>query len=314
MTLQQLRYFCEVVHQGCNVSRAAVALLTSQPGLSKQLQLLEREIGAPLFVRRHKRLLGLTDVGHAVLDYARTALAAVESIRQIGSEVASPRAGQLTVGTTHTHARYALSKPIARFIKAYPTVQLSLRHGDPIQIATWVTTGEADLGISAEPLTSFRELLLLPCYEQKRIGLAKRGHPFLREKRLSMETIAKYPMITYDLAFTGRAQIAAAFAERKLVPQVVLNATDSDVMKEYVKQGLGIAIVAENVYVPEEDRGLRCIDVSPLFPPHTVYVLLHRAAYLRHYAYGFIELVAPSLKRPRIENALAQMGRLPHKV
>jgi len=306
VTLQQLRYFCEVVRQGCNISRASATLHTSQPGVSKQMRQLEREVGAALFLRQRTRISGLTPTGYSVLEYARAAVSAADSIRRIAGDVSPQHGSHFRVGTTHTHARYALSGPVARFIKAHPNVQLHLRHGDPIQIATWVATNEVDLGITAEPMTSFADLVLIPCSQLGRIGLARRGHAFLREKRITLETIAKYPMITYDLAFTGRAQIAAAFARAGLAPQIVLDATDADVMKEYVRQGLGIAIVAENVFVPAEDRGLGVIDVSRLFLPHTVYVMLRKNAYLRKYTYDFIEFVASSLPRRAVDEIIAR--------
>ncbi|MBI3067767.1 MAG: LysR family transcriptional regulator [Betaproteobacteria bacterium] len=304
MTLQQLRYFCEIVRQGLNISKAAAALHTSQPGISKQIKEIENELGAALFVRSRKRIVRLTKAGQSVLKFACIAVGAADNIRRVGKEFASPESGDLTVATTHTHARYALPKTIAAFVRRYPRVRLSLRQGNPIETAAWVTSGEADLGITAAPLVPFPNLVLLPCYQQHHIVLAKPGHPFLREKQVSLDVIAKYPMITYDVSFTGRAQIARAFAEKNLVPHVVVSATDADVMKAYVKQGLGIAIVAQNVYVPSEDRGLRMVDVRHLFEPNTVHVVVHREGYLRSCAYEFIELFVPRLTRAVVERAI----------
>lgn len=305
MTLQQLRFFCEIVDRGLNISSAANALHTSQPGVSKQMKLLEQEFGTALFVRSRKRIVSLTNAGKTVLRYARLSIDAADNICRVGMDFASPDVGDFTIATTHTYARYVLPDTVEKFIRHYPKVRLSLRQGNPTQIAEWISSGELDLGISGYPLGPFSRLLRLPCYEYDRVVLAKEGHPFLREKRITLETIAKYPMITYDSSFTGRAQIATTFADKGLSPHIALSAIDTDVMKAYVKLGLGIAIVSEIVYNAAEDRGLRVVNIRNILKPNVVCVIIRKGVYLRSYAYNFIELFCPKLGRRVVELALA---------
>jgi LysR family cys regulon transcriptional activator len=302
--LQQFRYFCEIVDHGLHLSNASETLHRSQPGVSRYVKTLEDELGTKLFVRSGKRLVALTKAGEAILGVARIVEDA-EVVRRIGREFAAKDEGELVVATTHTHARYVLPPTIRAFIGRYPKVQLSLRQGNPTEIAGWIAAGIADLSIAAEPLTPVPNLVLLPCYELQRIVLMKPRHPLLRKQQITLEDIAHYPMITYDALFTGRIRIAERFRQAGLSPRIVMSATDADVMKAYVKLGLGIAIVASVVYDAAADRDLRARDIGHLFPPNLIHVGINRHSYLRSYAFDFIGMFAPRLTRRVVEAALA---------
>ena len=304
MTLQQLRYFCEVVRQDFNISKAAQVLHVSQPGLSRQLQLLEQELSVELFVRNRKRLIRLTPAGSEIHDNAERTLAAARNVREAAREHAGENTGTLTVATTHTQARYALPEVIRRFTGRYPGVQLSLRQGTPAEVSDLVASGAADLSIATEPVEPLAEVLLLPCYELNRVVLTPAGHPLLKLKRLSLEQLAAYPIITYDFAFIGRSKTLRAFAARGIEPRIVLNAIDADVIKTYVEFGLGIAILPDMAYDRRRDRTLRAIDARHLFEPNTIHVGIRRNHYLRGFMYAFIELFAPHLRRAVVEKAI----------
>ncbi|NLS06072.1 LysR family transcriptional regulator [Rhizobium sp. P32RR-XVIII] len=305
MTLQQLRYLCAIVDHDLNLSNASDTLHRSQPGVSRYVRTLEDELGTRLFVRSGKRLVALTKAGEAILGVARRMLADAGTISQIGREFSAKDEGDLTVATTHTHARYVLPKTIKAFIDRYPKVRLSLRQGNPTEIAEWIAAGEADLSIAAEPLTPVRNLILLPCYQLMRIVLAKPDHEVLQLKKVTLADLAQHPMITYDSLFTGRAKIAEEFRRAGLSPRIVMSATDADVMKTYVKMGIGIAIAASIVYDPTLDASIRMRDVSHLFPPNTIYVGMAKDSYLRSYAYDFIEMFEPSLTRKAVDAAFS---------
>lgn len=306
VNLQQLRCVCAIVAHGFSISAAAEALHTSQPGVSRQLRNLEQELGVRVFQRNRRRIIALTEPGAAVLRVAQRVLGEVQSLRQIGADFTAQGSGSLTLGATHTHARYALPQTIERFTRRYPAVQLRLRQGTPTELARWVCAGDADLAISADPVEPFPELRLLPCYELPRVVLVRPDHPLRRLKRLSLEALARYPLITYDTAFAARAKIERAFGARGLLPNIVLSAADADVMKTYVRNGLGVAIVARLAYQPREDRDLRALDAAHLFEPNTIYVGMRRNSYLRRYMYDFIELFAPQWTREKVERALSE--------
>jgi LysR family cys regulon transcriptional activator len=305
VTLQQLRYFCEVVRQGFNISKAAQALHVSQPGLSRQLHLLEHELSVELFVRNRKRLIRLTPAGSEIHDNAERTLAAARNVREAAREHAGENTGTLTVATTHTQARYALPDVIRRFTGRYPGVQLSLRQGTPAEVSHLVASGAADISIATEPVEPLAEVLLLPCYELNRVVLTPAGHPLLKSKRLTLEKLAAYPIITYDYAFIGRSKTLRAFAARGIEPRIVLNAIDADVIKTYVEFGLGIAILPDMAYDRRRDRTLRAIDARHLFEPNTIHVGIRRNHYLRGFMYAFIELFAPHLRRMVVEKAIS---------
>jgi LysR family cys regulon transcriptional activator len=306
VTLQQLRYLSEVVRQDLNISKAAAALRVSQPGLSRQLQLLERELEVELFVRNRKRLVRLTHAGIEIHRNAEITLESASNIREAAREHSGENQGTLTIATTHTQARYALPDVIRRFAQRYPQVQLSLRQGTPGDVSLLVASGSADLSIATEPVEPRSDVLLLPCYQLQRIVLTPVRHPLLKSKRLTLEKLAAYPLITYDYAFIGRSKTLGAFEARGIVPNIVLNAIDADVIKTYVEFGLGIAIVPDMAYDKRRDKNLRAIEAKHLFEPNTIHIGIRRNHYLRGYMYAFIEMFTPHLKRAEVEKAIAE--------
>ena len=305
MKLQQLRYLCEVVRQGLSMSAAAEALHTSQPGISKQLRLLEEELGVDILARNGKRVVAITEPGKALVAIAQRMLRDAENLKRLGEDFRNDARGRLTIATTHTQARYVLPETIRQFSRLYPDVRLSLHQGNPQQIAEQVISGEADFCIATEALTRYDELITLPCYEWNHCAICPPGHPLLKARRVSLETLARYPVVTYDLAFSGRSKISEAFEQHGLALNVVLTAIDADVIKTYVELGLGIGIVAHMAFDPRRDRGLRALDLSHLFPASVSRLGIRRGAYLRRYMYDFIALFVPHLTRAEIEAALA---------
>jgi LysR family cys regulon transcriptional activator len=304
MKLQQLRYICEVEKRNLNLSQAAEALFTSQPGISRQIKALEEELGVDIFMRHGKRVVAVTEPGQAILEMARRVLLDLDSLKKIGGEFTQEDAGSLTIATTHTQARYALPPVIKRFREKYPAVRLSLRQGSPTQISELTTSGEADIAIATEAIEHYSELAMLPCYQWNRCVLTPPGHPLLKIKKLTLDDIARYPIITYDFAFTGRSRINQAFAALGLNPEVVLTAIDADVIKTYVELGLGIGIVAMMAYNPERDHLLCALDASHLFDPSTTRIGIRKNSYLRGYVYDFIEMFAPHLRRDVVDAAM----------
>ncbi|MBD5803040.1 HTH-type transcriptional regulator CysB [Azoarcus sp. Aa7] len=308
MNLQQLRYIHEVARRGLNVSEAAEALFTSQPGVSKQIRQFEAELGVDIFVRHGKRLVDVTAPGRQVLAIAERMLRDADNLRQVGDEFTNEIAGDLSIATTHTQARYVLPRVIRDFMQRFPQVKLSLHQGSPRQVCDMVMSGEADIAIATEAIAEYDELVMLPCYQWNRCIVAAPRHPILKEHPLTLEAIARYPLITYDDAFTGRSLINKAFLGRGLRPNVVLTALDSDVIKTYVAMDLGIGIVARMAFDASTDKGLGMVDASHLFESSTTRVGLRRNAYLRGYVYAFIELFAPHLTRRMVDVALAGGG------
>ncbi len=305
MNLQQLRYLCAIVDHGLNVSDAAEALFTSQPGISKQVRLLEDELGVSVFVRHGKRLSALTPAGAAVVATARRALREVENLKRVGAEYKSEDTGVLSIATTHTQARYVLPPVIRDFVARYPRVKVVLHQGNPLQVADQTARGEVDVGIATEALTSFPELVALPCYEWNRSVLVPTGHPLAKVRPLTLAALARHPIITYDFAFTGRSQINAAFDAEGLAPNIVLTALDADVIKTYVELGMGVGIVASMAYDAVRDTGLERLDAAHLFAPSTTRLALRRDVFLRGFVYDFIERFAPILDRATVDAALA---------
>ena len=303
MNLQQLRYLHEIVKRELNISDAAKALYTSQPGLSKQIKSLEEELGIEIFVRNGKRLTAITEPGKAVLEIAQRMLHDVDNLKQVGQEFRSQDSGSLTIATTHTQARYALPPVVKQFINRYPKVKLSLHQGNPTQIAQQVLNGEADIAIATESLIMYDELTTLPCYEWHHCIVVPTEHPLLAEKKLTLKKIAQYPIITYDFAFSGRGKINAAFNAHNITPNIVLTAIDADVIKTYVELGLGIGIVAQMAFIPERDKLLRMIGTGNLFQSSTTRIAIRRNEFLRGYTYHFIELFAPHLTREVVTKA-----------
>ena len=304
MNLQQLRYLNEIVRRGLKISAAADALYTSQPGISKQIKLLEEELGIEIFTRNGKRIVAITEPGKAILDIAQRMLHDADNLKQVSQEFHSQDSGHLTIATTHTQARYALPPVVKKFIQRYPGVKLGLHQGNPTQIAEQVLSGEADIGIATESLALYDELITLPCYEWNHCVITPPDHPLLNEKKLTLAKIAQYPIITYDFAFSGRGKINAAFEAANIQPNIALTAIDADVIKTYVELGLGIGILAKMAFIPERDKHLRMVDAGDLFKPSTTRIAIRKNEYMRGYTYDFIELFAPHLTREVVAKAM----------
>ena len=310
MNLQQLRYVREAVRQNLNLTEAANTLHTSQPGVSKQIKELEEELGVEIFVRRGKRLVALSEPGKLVVKVVERILNETENLRQVGREFHDQEFGSLVIATTHTQARYALPRVVTGFKRRYPRVHLSLQQGSPPQLAEMVISGDADIAIATESLDHYPNLLALPGYTWNHCVVVPARHPLTRVPRLALEDLARYPIITYDAAFTGRSHIDAAFAARDLKPDIVLSAIDADVIKTYVELGMGVGIVATMAFDAKRDRSLRSLEAAHLFGSNTTRVAVRRGGLLRGYAYAFVELFAPHLSRQVIEKALAGEGEL----
>ena len=303
MKLQQLRCLTEVARRDLNVSEAAEALHTSQPGVSKQIRALEDELGVQVFVRHGKRLVSVTEPGKAVIAIAERILSEAQNLRRAGEEYANDQLGTLTIAATHTQARYALPKAVAAFKRKYPKVELLLHQGNPTQICEQVIAGEADMAVATEMISQYPELISLPVYQWNRCVVVPPKHPLLKGP-LTLENLAEHPIVTYDFAFANRSLIQKAFETRGLKPHVVLSAQDSDVIKTYVELGLGVGILAKMAFDPKRDLNLRAIDASHLFESSTTRLGLKRGAYLRRYAYEFIEMFAPQLSREVVERSV----------
>ena len=305
MNLQQIRYVLEVARRGLNISEAAIALHTSQPGVSKQIRVLEDELGVDIFVRQGKRLTGITAPGQEVLKIAERLLRDIGNLRGVGTEFANEASGTLAIATTHTQARYVLPPVIERFMRTYPGVRVTLHQGNPTQVCDYVRSGDADIGIATEAIGEQPDMVMLPCYPWNRVVITPPRHPLLKASPLTLAEVARYPIITYDAAFTGRSQVNRAFAQRGLTPNIVLSAIDADIIKTYVGLGLGVGIVASMAFEPDKDKGLRALDCSHLFESAMTRIGMMKNAYLRGYAYVFIEMFAPHLTRRAVAAALA---------
>lgn len=302
--LRQLVYINEVVKQRLNITAAAQALHTSQPGVSKQIRLLEEELGVLIFERNGKHLDRITPAGERILDTTRRVLSEIENINRTASEFADADRGSLRVATTHTQARYALPETITQFRDAYPNVTLHLSQGAPPQIANWAASGEADFAIATEALEHFDELIMLPCYHWNRCALVPRDHPLAKLDQLSLSELAKYPLVTYTFGFTGRSQLDVAFGRENLTPQVVLTAVDADVIKTYVRLGLGVGVIANMAYDPTADSDLVQLDASHLFAESTTHIGFRHNLFLPGYMRRFIAMFAPHLSPEVVEEAL----------
>jgi LysR family cys regulon transcriptional activator len=303
MNLQQLRYVREAVRQGLNLTEAANALFTSQPGISKQIKELEDELGIEIFVRRGKRLVALTDPGRVVVQVIERLLAEVDNLRQVGKEFAGQDSGSLTIATTHTQARYALPRVVQQFRQQYPKVRLSLQQGSPTQIAEMVLAGRADIAIATEALDHYSDLIALPGYTWHHCVIVPKGHALAKVRKLTLEDLSAYPLITYSPEFTGRSHLDEAFAAKGLTMDVVLTALDADVIKTYTELGMGVGVVAAVALDAKRDAHLHAIDAGHLFGNNTTRVAVKRSAYLRGYTYAFIQTFAPHLTAAVIDAA-----------
>ena len=308
MKLQQLRYLVEVERRGLSISAAAEALFTSQPGVSKQIGLLEEELGVTIFERSGKRLTAVTPPGAIVLAMARRMLGEAQNMKRVGEDYATESSGMLSIATTHTQARYTLPAVVQQFVRRYPQIRLHIQQGSPLQVADWVLNGSADLGIATEALDKYPELLTLPCFQWAHLVVTPKGHPLLERQPLTLAVLADYPLITYDATFTGRSHIDRAFTRLSLRPDVMLTAIDSDVIKTYVGLGLGVGIIAEIAFDPVRDDLLAALPATHLFDGNTTRIAFRRDSWLRGYDYDFMELLAPQLTRRVVETTLKGGG------
>ena len=308
MKLQQLRYIVEIERQGLNVSEAAEVLYTSQPGVSKQIRLLEDELGIAIFERSGKRFTGITEPGRVVIDIARRILREAENLKRASAEFSSGDTGRLILAATHTQARYVLPTVVRDFVARHPQVKLEMHQGNPIQIADWVAAGDADIGIATESLDQHAQLVSFPVQQWSHCVIAPAGHPILAQSPLSLQALARWPLITYDAAFTGRSRINRAFERLEIEPNIALTALDADVIKTYVSLGLGLGIIAKLAFDEQRDTGLVALDASHLFESNTTRLAVRRGSYLRRFDYDFIELFAPHLTKRVIEMTLQGGG------
>ncbi|WP_275289389.1 HTH-type transcriptional regulator CysB [Halomonas elongata] len=304
MKLQQLRYIWEVSRHNLNVSATAQSLYTSQPGISKQIRLLEDELGVEIFARSGKHLTRVTPAGESIIELAGQVLRLTDNIKHVSQEHSDERRGSMAIATTHTQARYALPPVIREFTGRYPDVALHMQQGTPRQIAQMVSDGQADFAICTESLDLFNDLVLLPCYRWNRCVLVPRGHPLAEADPLTLETLAAHPLVTYVFGFTGRSQLDDAFRAKGLSPNVVLTAADSDVIKTYVRLGMGVGIVAHMAVDPEQDDDLVALDAGHLFASSTTKIGIRRGTFMRGYMYDFLKGFAGHLERELVEAAL----------
>lgn len=303
MKLQQLRYIWEVAHHDLNVSATAQSLYTSQPGISKQIRLLEDELGVEVFARSGKHLTRITPAGETIIKVAGEILKKVEGIKQIAQEFSNEKKGSLAIATTHTQARYALPDVIKEFMAEYPDVSLHMHQGTPMQISEMAADGSVDFAIATEAMDLFSDLIMMPCYRWNRCVVVPRNHPLARLPELTLEELAQYPIVTYVFGFTGRSKLDDAFQSKGLVPKVVFTAADADVIKTYVKLGLGVGIVARMAFNDDSDKDLIALDASKLFQPSTTKIGFRKGTFLRGYMYDFMHKFAPHLTREIIDAA-----------
>lgn len=308
MKLQQLRYIVEIQRQGLNVSEAAEALYTSQPGISKQVKLLEDELGIAVFERSGKRFTGITEPGKVVLGIAERILSEAENLKRACAEFATGDSGRLVLAATHTQARYSLPIVVRDFVAQHPAIRLVMHQGSPTQIAEWVVSGEADIGIATEALDQYPQLVTLPVRQWSHCVIAPAEHPILNSLPLSLSELVKWPLITYDSAFTGRSRINQAFERLGVTPNVALTALDADVIKTYVSLGLGLGIVSALAFDAQRDAGLVAIDAAHLFESNTTRLAVRRGSYLRRCDYDLIALFAPHLTKRVVEMAMQGGG------
>ncbi|ACX88087.1 HTH-type transcriptional regulator CysB [Pectobacterium parmentieri] len=305
MKLQQLRYIVEVVNHNLNVSSTAEGLYTSQPGISKQVRMLEDELGIQIFARSGKHLTQVTPAGQEVIRIAREVLSKVDAIKAVAGEHTYPDKGSLYVATTHTQARYALPSVIKGFIDRYPRVSLHMHQGSPTQIAEAVAKGSADFAIATEALHLYDDLIMLPCYHWNRAVVVTPDHPLASKTDISIEELAAYPIVTYTFGFTGRSELDTAFNRAGLTPRIVFTATDADVIKTYVRLGLGVGVIANMAVDPQTETDLVTINANSIFSYSTTKIGFRRSTFLRSYMYDFIQRFAPHLTRDVVDSAVA---------
>lgn len=309
MKLQQLRYIWEVARHDLNVSATAVALFTSQPGISKQIRMLEDELGVEVFARSGKHLTHVTPAGERILQIAGEILQRTDSIRRVAQEFRDESRGDLSIATTHTQARYALPPVIQAFTQHFPDVSLHMHQGSPMQISEMAADGTVDFAIATEAMDHFSDLIMMPCYRWNRTVVVPEGHPLTRLETVTLEALSQFPIVTYVFGFTGRSKLDDAFAQQGLEPKVVFTAADADVIKTYVRLGMGVGIIAHMAVDPVEDKGLVSLDVSHLFEPSTTRIGFRKGTFLRGYMYEFLQQFAPHLTKERVDAAIATTDR-----
>ncbi|HLT14030.1 MAG TPA: HTH-type transcriptional regulator CysB [Marinobacter sp.] len=308
MKLQQLRYIWEVAHHDLNVSATAQSLFTSQPGISKQIRLLEDELGLEVFARSGKHLTRITPGGEIIIREAGEILRRVEGIKKIAQEFSNQRKGDLSIATTHTQARYALPPVIQGFIEEYPDVSLHMHQGTPMQISEMAANGAVDFAIATEGMDLFNDLIMMPCYKWNRCVVVPKDHPLAKGQPLTLEELAEYQLVTYVFGFTGRSKLDEAFQSRGLTPKVVFTAADADVIKTYVRLGLGVGIIAGMAYDPKVDTDLVALDASKLFRASVTRLGFRKGTFLRGYMYDFMRRFAPHLTPEMVDRVVAHQG------
>lgn len=306
MNFQQLRAVRETARLGFNLTEVAQALHTSQPGVSRQIRELEEELGIEIFVRAGKRLTGLTPPGEVLLPIVERLLLDAGNLKRVGDEFVAQNSGRLSIAATHSQARYALPTVVRDFRAVYPQVTLELHQGSPRQVAAMLLSGEADIGVATEALAQYEQLVALPCYRWTHSIVVPPGHDLLQvDGPVTLQQLARFPIITYEAGYTGRTHIDEAFAKAGLKPSIVLSAMDADVIKTYVELGMGVGIVASIAFDAERDRTLRALDARHLFEVNLTRLAIRRGTWLRGYVYAFIESFAPTLTRDVVQRALA---------
>jgi len=302
MKIQQLRYIVEIANQNLNVTEAANALYTSQPGISKQVRLLEDELGLEIFERNGKHIKAITPAGKKIIGIARELLVKTQAIRSIAEEYTQPNHGVLRIATTNTQARYMLPAVIEKFTKQYPDVSLHVHQGSPNQLYDALLSGEVDFAITTEAQYLFDDVILLPCYKWNRSIVVKPDHPLAKLKNVTIEELGQYPLVTYTFGFTGVSDLDYAFNSAGILPNIVFTATDADVIKTYVRLGLGVGIIASMAHT-EADSDLVAIDASHLFKSSMTQIAFKHSTFLRNYMYDFINYFSPHLSKPKVEEA-----------
>jgi len=304
MKLQQLRCILEVVQNDFNISKAANSLHTSQPGVSKQIQLLEDEVGVQIFQRNGKRLTGLTEPGQQVFDSISEIIREEKNIKRVSEEYEKKDTGNFTIATTHTQARYKLPNVVEEFVKKYPKINLNIHQGNPSQVTEQIVNGDADVGIATESIGLHDKIFCIPCYSWNRIIVMPKSHPLNEEKIITLEHLATYPLITYDYAFTGSTIVSKVFKESNLKPNMMLTAIDADVIKTYVNLNLGIGLIAEMAFDSSKDIDLVSRDVSHLFPLSTTYLGIRKDTFIRASTFDFIKMFTPQMSEHELRQYL----------
>jgi LysR family transcriptional regulator, cys regulon transcriptional activator len=304
MTLQQLRYFCEIAASDWNISKASRTLNTSQPGISRQMQALEQDLGITLFVRRSNRIVGVTDLGNLALATAKRIVGEADGLKTLRSRFDEGVSAKITIAATHTQARHALPPIIKQYAKLNPGVEVFLQQGVPSKLARLVDSREADISISTMPPVLPDDVVLIPCSVSKRVAVMPSDHPLAKSANLSLAQIAQFPIITYDGAFIGRSVVLSIFEKAGLAPNVVISAVDTDIMKAYAAQGLGIAIMSDVAFDETIDRGLSAITVDKILGEDTIYIGLRRFTHLRRAVREFITLLVPEIDLASVAHAV----------